>query len=289
MSFLNQIFRDAEPGGGAAGTGTGDGSDTAGKNAGAGAGAEDSSTKDGGTQDKKASDDQKKPDTEPTLDELKAEVGRKEKLIQDLKKKEGEQSKVIGDFRKLEKNFERDAAGTVKALAGKYGLRVDLGEKANPVVELLKAIDAGSDEEALKKLVQGMHDQTLEQKYEQMVDDKTRPAIELMTEHGLATKYPDYDKLADVRTLLRMNTKMGSLTQVELLHLAARGFSLPEAIEDAKKQGRAEYEEELRNKNEGLVDDGGKGKGTDAGDKGKNVTKFSEVVRNLPFYPAQKR
>ncbi|GAH15314.1 unnamed protein product, partial [marine sediment metagenome] len=107
---------------------------------------------------------------------------------------------------------------------------------------------------------------------------EVQDAISPLFSNMIASKYSDWDDLADTRAAASAGRTKGILQPEEVDHLVARGLRMRAALNDAKELGKTEYIASLQNK-EGEHIEGSDASGTVTTKVG--MLDFSDVVKEL--------
>jgi len=216
---------------------------------------------------------------EVTVESLTAKSKEQADEIARLTKKLGQSGNEKGELIKAMKRYQDDpikaAQEILKKAGGKFKI-VGSGELGDD--DITKALSTDDDDvrqDALKK----MSDAKFKDDITAGVFKELSPVLKTLVESNLKSRYPDYDDHGDFREEMRVLHQSGHLSTEELLHLAVRGKGLPGAVEAAKKEGRDEYIEELRKKQEAEVGAGSGKDGKASGDK--DTTDVGELAEKL--------
>lgn len=215
---------------------------------------------------------------EPSIESLTAqlEVVTKERdTFKDKSEKTatklGKQSyevKLLHDLTNLAKEQPREY---VRKVAEKAGIGKIYFEDDKPADRIGLDLD-GIDDDKLKAL------EALRLKDRHEMRQEVQDAITPLFRDMIASKYSDWDDLADTRAAAAAGRTKGILQPEEVDHLVARGLSMPAALNDAKELGKAEYIASL-NKKEGEHIPGSDASETVVAKVG--MLDFSNVVKEL--------
>ncbi len=168
----------------------------------------------------------------------------------DLSSKVGKQSDQIAVLRKLQDLQSKDPKGLIDYIAKEAGLSVE--HKGGGAAPDLSNIFEEEDPAKLGAALQ----HSSEVAYNRLKSE-FGPQLETMFHNQLKEQYPDFDDLAEDRTLLSAKLLSKDMTHLELLHLAAQGANMAAALEDAKTMGVEAYKKELAAKAQGQYPEGG--------------------------------
>ncbi len=181
-------------------------------------------------------------------EELQKMVVASDKKYEDLSSKIGKQATQIGVLKKIQDLQKNNPKELIAAIAKEGGVKVDFGDTSPDISKVFETEDPTAIEAAIK------HSQN--QAYAQLKAE-FGPQLEAMFQNQLKTQYPDFDDLGQDRDILSGKVLSNEMTHVELLHLAAQGANMPQALEAAKAQGREDYRKELAEKAAGNFPEGG--------------------------------
>ncbi len=173
----------------------------------------------------------------------------KEKARADeAEKKFGKQTAQVGALKKFTDAIKSDPLSVIKTIMKQSGLsEADLAGKGVDVKKMLEPEGGERTAEAIQASTQDVEKRLL---------DKVAKLLAPVNEHVLSTRYPDWDNMGDTRDVLNLAVKSGGMQTDELYHLAARGASMQQIIEDAKEEAVAEYVADLNKKGKGQIDPG---------------------------------
>lgn len=285
--MFRRLMRDVGDGGGSSDSGAGPsggvsspggvapGSSSAAPNGGAGAGggSKPSDKAPGGGAGDKSVDVQA---VIAERDTLKTEHEKMKTEFEKLKVTVGKQGNELGAFNALKERIKSDPRGIASEILKTAGV------EAHPM-----NFDSASlfDEQGNVKLTKDTFPAFMSQLKEAVTAEArmgVAPEINRIFEDNLRRNYPDFDELADTRSLLSAGVLGKKLTYLELTHLAARGYHVAEALEAAKQAGKAERDKELADKANGVLSPPGGG-GNQGGGKHdpNNPEYFSKVVKGM--------
>ena len=215
---------------------------------------------------------------EPSVDDLKSQLEAVTKERDTFKEKSektatklGKQShevKLLHDLTNLAKEQPREY---VRKVAEKAGIGKIYFEEDKPADKIGLDLD-GIDDDKLKAL------EALRVKDRHEMRQEVQDAISPLFREMIASKYPDWDDLADTRAAASAGREKGILQPEEVDHLVARGLSMPAALNDAEELGKAKYIAFL-NKKEGEHIPGSDASGTVLTKV--DMLDFSNVVKEL--------
>lgn len=223
---------------------------------------------------KTGEDDAKTPSIESLTKELETMTEERDTFKEKSEKtasKLGKQSyevKLLHDLTNLAKDQPREY---VRKIAEKAGIGKIYFEDDKPADKIGLDLD-GIDDDKLKAL------EALRVKDRHEMRQEVQDAISPLFRDMIASKYPDWDDLADTRSAASAGRTKGILQPEEVDHLVARGLSMPAALNDAKELGKAEYIASL-NKKEGEHIPGSDASDTVA--KKVGILDFSDIVKEL--------
>lgn len=264
--FMRRFYDDADGSGGSATDA--DKSKAAGNDGGAG---ESGSTDNANT----GGDDKDKKPAEPTVESLMVTLKERDGKIADLSTRLGKQSSSVKTVRDYNDRLNSDPVGLLNDIARQTGTKIRIGgDKSTSVRDMLL-----SDDETVRvKAADDMLAREKEDAAVERINQRITPVLDSVLQGHLRAQFADFGDLAEDRDAIKAAISMGKLSKDEIFHYAARGMHLDAAITDAKAQGVEEYKEQLRLKNDGQVDTGGRGK--DLSDKDKQL-KMSDVASGL--------
>lgn len=205
--------------------------------------------------------------------------------IDQLKKKLGKQGDKVGTYNKLMQGLKDRPQDMIAYLAKKAGVKIklDSGEQDDPeAAALAKAISTG-DNEALSKVLEGKESARFEDRILQKVERMVSKPMKAFMESALASKYDDFDDLADDREIIQGQVMADDMPEEELLHLAARGRVLPEILKAHEKKVIEDYVQKLKEKEEGHIDGTtGKPAKTKTIEDSLDFSDLSAVLNKLP-------
>ena len=215
---------------------------------------------------------------EPSIESLTAELATVTKERDTFKEKSEHNASKLGkhtyelkllkDLTQLAKEQPREY---VRKVAEKAGIGNVYFEDDKPADKIGLDLD-GIDDDKLKVL------ETLRVKDRQEMRQEVQEAISPLFRDMIASKYSDWDDLAEIRTAASAGRTKGILQPEEVDHLVARGLSMPAALNDAKELGKADYIASL-NKKEGEHIPGSTASETVATKVG--MLDFSDIVKEL--------
>lgn len=173
-----------------------------------------------------------------------------------LKKKVGTVANRAAILDKMEQAATKDPKKALQFLAKNFGINEDISfgkSQTDNLDTLLKAAESG-DEAAIAKLKEDNRFANMMAQIENRISQKMSPLMENLKQEYLSKKYDDWDDIADDRSNIGLAHKAGQMDTAEIMHLAARGANMGEAIEDAKKQAVEEYVRQLEEKHGGHID-----------------------------------
>lgn len=217
---------------------------------------------------------------EPTVADLQKQIESVTKERDDFKAKSekiatklGTQShevKLLRDITDLQKNQPREL---IRKMADKAGLGDVYFGADKPSPDKTVGLNVGDLTDEQLKAVEIMHAKG-KQEMRTEVQSLVSPIFEQLT----ASKYHDWDKLAETRTAVITARNTGLITETEASHLIARGLHLDAALNDAKEQGKQEYITSLQKKDGGQIE--GSGATVDATGK-EAMLDWTEIAKEL--------
>lgn len=219
-------------------------------------------------------DEAKEPSIESLTKELETVTKERDTFKEKSEKtatKLGKQSyevKLLHDLTNAAKEQPREY---VRKVAEKAGIGKIYFEDDKPADKIGLDLD-GIDDDKLKVL------ETFRVKDRQEMRQEVQDAISPLFRDMIASKYSDWDDLADTRAAVSAGRQKGILQPEEVDHLVARGLSMPAALNDAKELGKADYIASLQEKEGEHIE------GSDASEtvaKKVGMLDFSNVVKEL--------
>lgn len=176
-----------------------------------------------------------------------AKVDTIEAELAHVKKKMGQQAQVVGAYNKLNEYMKSNPQRFIKEMAAEAGLQLSInGNDAPP-----KFDDNFDPNQASNNLL------AMENRIIGRMKAELAPQIQTLFEEDMRKKYPDYEDMDDSRELLKTNLLSKRMTYNELLHLAAQGLNMADALTAAKESGKTELRAELEKKAKGALEPGG--------------------------------
>lgn len=190
-----------------------------------------------------------------------------EVLYTDLKTKHdtlsatvGKQGNELGPLRELLGKIEKDPEAFMRDLAGKKGIKLNIGENTAPDVDNLfdddgnVKLDRKSFAELMKNTAEG-----IEKKVMLASDIKNAAVIANQMEATLKAKHEDWGDLESDRTGVKADLLNQKQTHEEVIHYAVKGMRLPQILADYKDKVTQEIYDELKKKGIEFVEAPGSG------------------------------
>ena len=165
----------------------------------------------------------------------------------------------------------------MQQIAKTAGLKVKFGDDPTPP-DLTKTIGGGTAEEVAAAIEQATKAVAPDPEIATM-----KQQMSTFARQALAAKFNDFDDLADTRAVLDVASQTNVMSKDEILHYAARGAHMEEAIKAAKELGVTEYKESLQKKNVEHMPGGG-GSAPPSAEESKKL--LDDVIGEMSKLPA---
>lgn len=197
----------------------------------------------------------KEPTVEERLKAMETDLAKATETNKELASKLGKTEEAVKGARDFTAALKdpKQAKTLIENIAKVHGTVLTFGD--DPTKTLLEQIVSGDQKEVAKGLT------AISKQASEQARNEIKPLVDTILEERLASRYPDYDDLADSRSTTQALRLAGKLSDQEYDHLAARGLNMADALKKAGELAVAEYVKTLQEKNEGHIPGGGAGGG----------------------------